>query len=112
MDFWATNRVKELHWLPYRIDFKILCFAYSSYYQLSPPYLTELVKLYTPKRSLRSENKLLLDVPRQSSKFGYKAFSSSVPVLWNNLPPFLKQSPNLGSFKKNLKTEFFRAAFL
>ena len=54
----------------------------------------------------------LLVTPRWRLKFyGDSAFSVSAPKLWNNIPENIKCSPNLTSFKSNLKTDLFKRYF-
>ena len=57
----VTPLLKELHWLPVslRIDFKILCYAYKCFHHTAPFYLQEIVKSYTPQRTLRSKESSL-----------------------------------------------------
>ena len=52
----ATPYIKRLHWLRVRerITFKVLICVYKCVYGLAPPYLTPLLHLYNPTRSLRS----------------------------------------------------------
>ncbi|KAF7646337.1 hypothetical protein LDENG_00189760, partial [Lucifuga dentata] len=59
-----------LHWLPvrFRIDFKILLFVFKSLNRLVPPYLSDLLTLHTPTRSLKSADQMLLVVPRSRLK--------------------------------------------
>lgn len=68
----------SLHWLPvyFRIHFKIPLFAFKSLDGLAPPYPYELVQAYTPTRSLRSADQLLLSVPKTKRKLrGGRAFA-------------------------------------
>ncbi len=62
----VTPILSALHWLPikYRIDFKILLFVYKALNNLAPQYLTDLLRPYTPSRTLRSSDLCLLIVPR------------------------------------------------
>ena len=104
----------ELHWLPvqYRVQFKILVHTYKAVHGLGPMYLNELVTLYRPSRTLRSENGMLLEVPRTRTKtFGDRRFDKSAPTLWNGLPVSLRLSKTLDIFKSNLKTHLFKHAF-
>ena len=57
--------LEEIHWLPirYRIQFKILLLVYKCLHGLAPQYLTELIKLRCPPRTLRSSNRLVLEKP-------------------------------------------------
>ena len=40
-----------------------------------------------------------------------KPLSVAAPTLWNNLPLNIRQSPNLSTFKSNVKTFLFKTAF-
>ncbi len=55
---------------------------------MAPVYLTELLHLYQPSRSLRSQNQgLTLIIPRTNSvKAGNQMFSKVGPTLWMTLP--------------------------
>ena len=103
----------SLHWLPvkYRIDFKILCYAFKCLNNLSPVYLNELVEMYQPCRTLRSSSALLMKECMHSSNFSLKAFQNIAPSLWNPLSTKCKTSSNFYAFRKCLKTELFSRAF-
>ncbi len=60
-----TPVLGHLHWLPirYRIQFKILLFTYKALHNLAPSYLSELLHVYVPTRSLRSSASVTLVVP-------------------------------------------------
>ena len=109
----ANELFKTLHWLPIkaRIEYKIstLCFkCLSSDSNAAPPYLSSLLKPYNPPRTLRSQNALLLSIPRFTLKScGYKSFTVSGPTIWNSLPISLRKIESLSSFKKHLKTHLF-----
>ena len=79
----------------------------------APLYLSELVNLYRPSRSLRSENNLTLVTPIVRTKtYGNRRFDQAAAILWNALPKKLQNAKSVPVFKKNLKTHFFREAFL
>ena len=61
-----TPVLKDLHWLPVeqRIEYKVLLLTYKALHGKAPAYISQLLSLYTPTRTLRSENKNLLRVPR------------------------------------------------
>ena len=106
----------SLHWLPFqfRIYFKIILYAFKSLNGLAPPppYLSELLCSYIPTRFLRSDDQLLLSVPKSKRKLiGDHAFSVSAPKLWNDLPLQVKQASSLLVFKSLLKTHLFSVAF-
>ncbi len=48
----------QLHWLlvHYRVHFKIVLLTYKALHNLAPHYLSDLLRLYTPLRSLRSSS--------------------------------------------------------
>ncbi len=104
----------SLGWLPIqaRVDFKLLIFAYFCLNGLAPSYLSELLQVYKPLRSLRSQDKGALFVPRTKLKRrGDRAFAVAAPKLWNNLPLHIRSAPTLGSFKSRLKMHFHSIAF-
>ena len=108
-----TPVLRKLHWLPVRkrIDFKILCITYQCIYGNAPIYLKECIPRYTPSRSLRSENQVLLKLPSVDDtnkvKFGKRSFQNSAPKLWNSLPSDVKSSKNIAAFKRKLKSFLF-----
>uniref|UniRef100_A0A9J7XSG9 Replication termination factor 2 n=2 Tax=Cyprinus carpio TaxID=7962 RepID=A0A9J7XSG9_CYPCA len=106
--------LSSLHWLPFRfrIDFTVLLFAYKSLNGLAPTYLSDLIQLHVPSRSLRSADHMLLTFPRVRLKHrGDRAFAVAAPKLWNSLPLSVRMAPNLSAFKTSLKTYFYSLAF-
>ena len=104
----------SLHWLSvhFRSHFKIILFAFKALNGLAPPYLSELLHPYTPSRSLRSADQLLLTVPKARLKLrGERAFAVAAPKLWNGLPLHIRQASSLSHFKSLLKTHLFSLAF-
>ena len=77
----VSGILHELHWLPCeaRSVFKILCFVFKCFHGLAPSYLSDLLK------TVRVED-LTLHIPRTSTNYGDRAFSSAGPRLWNALP--------------------------
>ena len=104
----------KLHWLPvkYRIEYKTLVNTYNSIHGHSAPYLTDLLKVHSPKHRLRSSKELLLEAPKYRLKSaGLRAFSIGAPSLSNKLPNCLRDSPSLCTFKSKLKTHLFKKAY-
>ena len=63
---------------------------------------------------LRSGNNgIFLDYPsgKMLTTFGDRAFSVAAPKLWNALPFHIRSEQKLTSFKCNIKTHLFKAAF-
>ncbi|KAI3352067.1 hypothetical protein L3Q82_020882 [Scortum barcoo] len=109
-----TPVLASLHWLPvkFRVDFKILLLTYKALHGLAPSYLNELITPYQPTRVLRSQNAGLLVVPRVSrSSLGGRAFSYQAPVLWNQLPVWVREADTVSVFKNRLKTFLFDKAY-
>ena len=102
----------KLHWLPirHRIHFKLIMPTWKALHDVAPNYLCELLLPYTPKRTLRSTDKLLLTTPRTLSSYGDRAFYAAAPKLWNTLPLELRSCTSIGTFKKSLKTYLFEIA--
>lgn len=101
----------ELHWLPIqcRIIFKTLLLVYKSLNGAAPDYLTQKLHFRSYSRSLRSVSNRLLTEPRFFTKtYGERAFSNHAPRLWNSLPAKVRNSECINSFKKTLKTYFFK----
>ena len=108
-----TPILHQLHWLPVinRIQFKLLVLVYKALHGPAPKYLVDLVQPYVPTRALRSSTENLLVVPRvRLSTVGGRAFSVVGPKLWNKLPLNLRATDNIRTFKKLLKTHFFKLA--
>ena len=110
-----TPILKDLHWLPveYRIQYKLAVTCFKCLNQMAPSYLSDLLTLYTPGRLLRSSNDhLRLLKPQTNLKdYGERAFYSSAPKIWNELPLTIRQASTLTSFKSLLKTHLFKCAF-
>ena len=111
---YVTLILKALHWLPVeqRIASKVLLLTYKAINDLAPSYVSQLLVIYNPPRSLRSAGKHLLEVLRVRLKtYGDRAFSVAAPKSWNDLPLEIKLSPSVAVFKSRLKTHLFRIAF-
>ena len=97
--------ISILHWLPQRIEFKLLVFTYKAVHGDAPKYLSDLVCLYKPVRALRSAKNNLLIVVRTHVKAGDNSFVVAAATLWHALPNNIKTC--LATFKARLKTHFF-----
>ena len=79
---------------------------------LTPKYLTDLLHLHKPTRSMRSPYTQLLVLPRHNLSFGSRAaFRISAPKNWNTLPLEVRQSHSLSTFRNRLKAFCFRSAY-
>ena len=106
-----TPVLKHLHWLTvkFRIDFKILLMVFKALNELAPEYASELLAIYKPTRTLKSDGQGLLVEPKtRLAKMGDRAFSNYAPRIWYQLSSHINASPSVQTFKKNLKTYLFR----
>ena len=70
--------------------------------EISPPYLTDLVKFKKQTRVLRS-GQLLLEIPLfKRQKFGTYSFSFSAPKIWNSLPENIRTITDFSKFKQEV----------
>lgn len=106
--------LRQLHWLPVqqRVMFKVLCITFKCLNGSAPVYLSDLVQMYSPSRSLRSSSQMLLVQPRSKTRsYGDRSFAVAAPKWWNNLPSSLRQCENFETFKRKLKTHLFSDCF-
>ena len=112
----GTPLLQQRHWLPIfkRIKYKTACRCYNAITGSASSYLSELLHLYSPSRSLRSwSDTRMLKIQRFNRKtHGFRTFSHFGPHIWNNLPKDIRPSATLSSFKSKLKiflfSEYFR----
>ncbi|XP_073424131.1 uncharacterized protein [Dendrobates tinctorius] len=110
----ASALRQSLHWLPvhYRIQFKVLVLTHKALHSAAPPYISSLITVYRPSRSLRSANDFrLTSALIRTSHSRLQDFSRAAPILWNALPQEIRTIHNLHSFRRSLKTHLFRAAY-
>ena len=96
-----TPVLKELHWLPVhrRIQYKIISQTFHAIHHQAPDYLSDLLSMYRPTRSLRSESTYSLTGPRtRTATFGDRTFTKAAATLWNNLPANIRNSNSCASF--------------
>ena len=106
---------QSLHWLPvaFRIDFKVNLFVFKALNGLAPQYISDLLSPHIPSRHLRSADKALLVPPKTKLVTeGDRAFAARAPLLWNQLPLEIRQSTSVSTFKRLLKTYYYKKAFL
>ena len=86
---------------------------YRCFYGTAPTYLQELVICeHSHSRLLHSNGSLRLPTVRsRTSQHLHSSFSSMGPHLWNDIPTFIKISPDIQTFKARLKTHLFRESY-
>ena len=105
----------SLHWLPIdsRIKYKLACICYNCMSTNSPPYLSDLLNVYTAARQLRSssDNSVLRRPSVRTVSYGQRSFSYSASSAWNSLPQQIRSSDNVSTFRSRTKTHLFRLAY-
>ena len=75
-------------------------------------YISDMLSIYQPTRSLRSSMDLQLTVPKSRLKFWCdRSFPKAAAVEWNALPRAIKKAPSLAVFKKCIKTYLFKCVY-
>ena len=66
----SKDLLEQLHWLPvsFLVDYKILLLTFRALHGLAPVYLSQLLTVYRPTRTLRSHSQLLLRQPKSRLK--------------------------------------------
>ena len=87
-------------------------YVFKSLHGSAPIYLHQLVSVYQPTRSLRSDACALIKPPRIRTKtYGERRFDKAASTLWNILPGQMRNEQSLSCFKKNVKTHLFRLVY-
>ena len=96
----------KLHWFPIaqRIDYKIFSLCYDVVLDTAPLYMSDLLCLYVPSRSLRSsaDTRIFRIPTRKKNIQGQRAFSHLGPVTWNKLPYSVRHAQTQSQFKTQL----------
>ena len=86
----STPLLEKLHWLPIseRIKYKVSCMCFSAMNGSGSAYLSELLYVNTPARTLcsSSDTRMLKIQQYKRKSHGFRAFSCFEPHIWNSLP--------------------------
>ena len=105
-----TPVLKDLHWLPVesRIIYKLMLLTFKALNNQAPKYLSELISIKKPSRSLRSNTSIVLHRKKANTvTYGQRSFHHAAPELWNQLPSHVKNATSLQQFKSLLKAHLF-----
>ena len=106
-----TPVLRHLHWLPVRawISCKTACLCFNAITSSTLAYLSDLLHLYSPSRSLRSSADIrLIKIQLYRCKIkGDRTFSYFGPSVWNSLPLHIRNATTNDTFKSALKTSLF-----
>lgn len=106
-----SPHLKNLHWLPvrHRVHFKALVLAFKALHGSGTHYIQKRVAHYIPGRSLRSTHQHRLVVPFFArSRCGGRSFQVQVAQIWNRMLFSLRETMDLLTFRKQLKTWLFQ----
>ena len=111
-----TEVLRNLHWLPVasRIKYKLLIVTFKALRTGTPEYLSDLlVKQKITKRtrsqSIDAPDRLIVPLYSGERSAGTcTSYSVAAPKLWNSLPANIRISRSLDTFKKHLKTHYFK----
>ena len=101
-----TECLTSLGWLEMRnySAYRILCLTYTALNAKQPRYLYDIIKLKENTHRLRSSYILLLSNQKLNlDTYSKRRFSVLAPVLWNNLPLYLRRCNSIKNFKKAVK---------
>ena len=87
----------------YYLDFYLIKFCNNT----SPPYMNDVFKIAGQPNTTTRASSLKLNQPLQRTNHGQKNIFYMAPIIWNNLPIFLKATDNLSSYKHRVKEHFF-----
>ena len=96
------------------MEYKLALLVFKSLHGAAPEYLGEYCVGVASSRggpSLRSEMKGDLRMRKTKTCFGDRAFSVAGPKCWNSIPPSIRSSATVDSFKSKLKTHYFKIAY-
>ena len=108
---WSSKEMlMTLHWLPVRIriKYKLAVLTYKAFNMGQTVYLRDELSIYEPVRALRSSGTFQLWVPPTSTNIGRRAFRYSAPDIWNTLPHEMRSASCIGTFRRSIKTHFFK----
>ena len=98
----STPLLEKLHWLLISecIKYKVASMCFSAMNGSGPAYLSELLHVYTPSRTLRfSSNTCMLKIQQYKRKtHGFRVFFCFEPDIWNSLPHDLRHCSTLSTF--------------
>ena len=111
----GVSALEKLHQLPIseRIKYKVVCMCFNAINGSGLAYLSELLHVYTPSRTLRSssDTRMLNNLHYKRKTHGFRAFSCFGPHILNSFSQDVRHCSVLSSFKAKLKTFLFSQYF-
>ena len=86
-------------------------FCHSFFSHTAPVYVSDLLRVYSPSRQLRSssDSRTLRISHIKTKTFGQRSFSHAAPSVWNSLPHDIRHIQSVTAFKTALKTHLFKS---
>ena len=105
----GVKEFEKLNWPPVSERFnQYLCFNIFTFLSGNNfLYLHNIYKQLDQDQARKRSSVLKLTQPSINTCPGQKTLSYLTPALWNNLPPSLKVSNSLNSFKHSMKEHYF-----
>ena len=72
----------------------------------SPPYMNDVFKLAGQPNTTTKASLVKLNQTLRRTNHGQNNISCIAPIIWNNLPNFLKTTDNLNTYKHRVKEHF------
>ena len=111
----AHDCMKFLHWLPieFRTKFQSMTIVFKTLQGNGPGYLQTKLKTKTYQRTIRRSTAkgITLNAPFNKRKtYGDHGFTDTAASHWKNLPEYIRLAWDIRTFKRVLKTHYFRLA--
>ena len=108
--------MKILHWLPIelRTKYKLLTIVFNTLQGNGPSYLQTKLNTMTYQRTTRrlTTKAITLKAPFNKMKLRViTGFTYTAATHRNKLPEYIKQTENISTFKRLLKTHYFKLAY-
>ena len=105
--------MKFLHWLPieFRTKFKLMTIVLKALQGNGPGYLQTKLKTKTYQRTTRRSTAkgITLNAPFNKRKtYADCGFTQTAASHWNKLPEYIRLAEDIRTFKRLLKTHYFR----
>ena len=108
----ATPFIQQLEWvkIKQKYMYEIAVAVFAVVRNIQPNWLASL-PLVGDVHRVNTRQQLQLYVPHTNTCVGSRRFPVAGPLIWNSLPPHVKDSPSLTIFKRRLKDFYFSNQF-
>ena len=103
VDYNSILSIAGMNSLEFRRYEKSLSLLYKCIKGNGPSYISDFFKFRVSHYNLRGGGCNLVQ-PSYNNQYFHNSFTYKITHLWNKLPTYIKQSPNLNAFHKNLES--------